>query len=129
FEPRRRGPIVIAIVLALVLIGAAALFGKKTLGNRPLEVTTDVVLAPDLGGGSGSVLTASGYIVARRKAGVGAKVPGLLEWLGVEEGSKVKEGEVIGRLQNHDVQADLAATRSALEESRANLEESRSLLV
>ena len=127
--PSRRGPMTIAVVLLLVAAGGALAVWKLALGERPLDVATDVVLAPDVGGGSGSVLTASGYIVARRKAGVGAKVPGLLEWLGVEEGSKVKEGEVIGRLQNHDVQADLAAARSSLEESRANLEESRSLLV
>jgi HlyD family secretion protein len=127
--PRRRGPLLIALVLLIVLAGGALAVWKLAFGNRPLEVTTDVVLPPDVGGGSGSVLTASGYIVARRKAGVGAKVPGLLEWLGVEEGSKVKEGDVIGRLQNKDVLADLAATRSSLEEARANLEESRSLLV
>jgi len=127
--PRRRGPLVIAIVLALVLIGAVAAAWKFQAGPRPLAVATEVVLASDLGGGTGSVLTASGYIVARRKAGVGSKVPGLLEWLGVEEGSKVKQGEVIGRLQNKDVLADLAAARSMLDEARANLEEARSLLV
>jgi HlyD family secretion protein len=127
--PRRRGPVIIAIVLLIVLAGASVGVYLIVSGNRPIEVATDVVLAPDVGGGSGSVLTASGYIVARRKAGVGAKVPGLLEWLGVEEGSKVKEGEIIGRLQNQDVLADLAAARSSLEEARANLEESRSLIV
>jgi RND family efflux transporter MFP subunit len=125
----RRGPLVIALVLLLVLACGAAAIWRMARGASPLEVTTSVVLAPDVGGGSGSVLTASGYIVARRKAGVGAKVPGLLEWLGVEEGSRVKQGEVLGRLQNHDVQAALMAARSSLEEARANLEESRSLLV
>lgn len=127
--PRRRGPLVIALVLVVVLAGAGLAVWRLALGTGPLDVATDVVLAPDVGGGGGSVLTASGYIVARRKAGVGAKVPGLLEWLGVEEGSKVKQGEVLGRLQNKDVLADLAASRSSLEESRANLEESRALLV
>jgi len=127
--PRSRGPWIIAIALLILLAGGGLAVWKLALGNRPLEVATEIVLAPDVGGGSGSVLTASGYIVARRKAGVGAKVPGLLEWLGVEEGSKVKEGEIIGRLQNKDVLADVAAARSSLEESRANLEESRSLLV
>ena len=90
--PRRRGPLLIALGLGLVLAVAGLAYWKLALGTRPLDVTTDVVLAPDVGGAGGSVLTASGYIVARRKAGVGAKVPGLLEWLGVEEGSKVADG-------------------------------------
>ena len=72
---------------------------KLSAGARPLEVTIATVLPPDVTGG-GSVLTASGYIVARRKAGVGPKVAGLLEWLGPEEGDKVREGEIIGRLQS-----------------------------
>jgi RND family efflux transporter MFP subunit len=127
--PPRRGPWIIALVLLIVVAAGALAVWKVAFGNRPLEVATDVVLGPDVGGGAGSVLTASGYIVARRKAGVGAKVPGLLEWLGVEEGSKVKDGEVIGRIQNKDVLADLAAARAFLEEVRANLEESRSLHV
>jgi RND family efflux transporter MFP subunit len=127
-EPRRTGPIIIALFVGAVLVASVLAYLRFSSGMRPIEVTTAVVLAPDVDGGGGTVLTASGYIVARRKAGVGAKVPGLLEYLGVEEGSKVEEGQVIGRLQARDVAADLEAARSALQEARSNLAEAESLL-
>ena len=44
--------------------------------------------------------TASGYVVARRKAVVSAKIQGRLSELRVEEGSRVREGEVIARLES-----------------------------
>jgi RND family efflux transporter MFP subunit len=127
-EPRRRGPMVAVIAVLLVLAGAALAWWKVAASVRPLEITVATVLPPDVGGGGGSVLTASGYIVARRKAGVGPKVAGLLEWLGPEEGDKVREGEVIGRLQNRDVVANLEVSRSSLEEARANLVEAQANL-
>jgi RND family efflux transporter MFP subunit len=67
-------------------------------------------------------------VVAQRKAAVASKATGRLEWLGVEEGSKVKKGDVIARLEGRDVAAsrDQAAAnldnaRSALEQSNAEL--------
>ncbi len=51
------------------------------------------------------VLTASGYLVARHRATVSAKVPGRVAWLGVEEGRRVTKGQVIARLEDADTQA------------------------
>ena len=51
------------------------------------------------------VLDSTGYIVASRKAAISSKVSGRLEWLGVAEGSRVKAGEVIARLDGRDVKA------------------------
>src|SRR5262245_59737464 len=82
-EPRRRGPLLIALVVGVVLIAALLVTWRMASGMRAIEVSTTTVLPPDVGGGNRTVLTASGYIVARRKAGVGPKVAGLLEWLGV----------------------------------------------
>ena len=59
--------------------------------------------------------------MARRKAGVGPRIAGLLEYLGVEEGDKVREGQVIGRLQHRDVDAQFDAAAHDLEQARANL--------
>jgi multidrug efflux pump subunit AcrA (membrane-fusion protein) len=47
-----------------------------------------------------AVLTASGSVVASRKAAVGSKGTGRLVWLGVEEGSHIKSGQAIGRLES-----------------------------
>ena len=52
-----------------------------------------------------TLLNASGYVVAQRKAAVASKITGRLEWLGVEEGSKVKKGQVIAKLEGEDAAA------------------------
>jgi RND family efflux transporter MFP subunit len=78
--------------------------------KRAIEVETAVVsrVYPSQ---SFTLLSASGYVVAQRKAAVASKATGRLEWLGVEEGSKVRTGEVIARLENRDV---LAASDQAV---------------
>jgi RND family efflux transporter MFP subunit len=75
-----------------------------------------------------TLLNASGYVVAQRKAAVASKVTGRLISMTVEEGSRVKKGEVIARLENDDVialrdqaDANLSATRYNLEQSKAEL--------
>jgi RND family efflux transporter MFP subunit len=75
-----------------------------------------------------TLLNASGYVVAQRKAAVASKVTGRLVSLSVEEGSKVKAGQVIARLENDDVkaardqsEANLNATRHNLEQAKAEL--------
>lgn len=75
-----------------------------------------------------TLLNASGYVVAQRKAAVASKVTGRLVSLSVEEGSRVKEGQVIARLESDDVaaardqaEANLNAARHNLEEAKADL--------
>jgi RND family efflux transporter MFP subunit len=72
-----------------------------------------------------TALNASGYVVAQRKAAVASKGTGRLIWLGVEEGSPVKEGQVIARLESADLAAVTAQTRAALAAARANQETAR----
>ncbi len=73
-------------------------------------------------------LNASGYVVAQRKAAVASKATGRLEWLGVEEGSRVKAGQILARLENRDAlasrdqaAANLATAKSSLEQVKAEL--------
>jgi len=61
-----------------------------------------------------SRLNASGYVVAQRKADVAAKITGQLVEIMVKEGSIVKEGQVIARLENSD-------STAVVEQARANL--------
>jgi RND family efflux transporter MFP subunit len=77
-----------------------------------------------------SQLNASGYVVAQRKAAVASKVTGRLVSLMVEEGSRVKEGQVIARLENEDAvaardqaEANLRVARANLKGAQAELEE------
>lgn len=61
-----------------------------------------------------SRLNASGYVVAQRRADVASKITAQLVELLVQEGSMVKQGQVIARLESSDA-------RALLEQSRANL--------
>jgi RND family efflux transporter MFP subunit len=63
---------------------------------HPVEVTTTAVVT-SYPSQQFVLLNATGYVVAQRKAAIASKATGRLEWLGVAEGSTVKEGEVIAR--------------------------------
>jgi HlyD family secretion protein len=71
------------------------------------------------------VLNSTGYVVAQRKAAISSKASGRLEWLGVAEGTRVKAGEVIARLDNRDVAAQLDAGLANVKVARAILEQSQ----
>jgi RND family efflux transporter MFP subunit len=71
------------------------------------------------------VLNAAGYVVAQRKAAISSKASGRLEWLGVAEGSRVKAGEMIARLDARDVTAQLEAARANVGVAKAALEQAR----
>jgi RND family efflux transporter MFP subunit len=71
------------------------------------------------------VLNSTGYVVAQRKAAIASKASGRLEWLGVAEGSRVKAGEVIARLDSRDVAAQAAAALANVNVARAALEQAR----
>jgi RND family efflux transporter MFP subunit len=75
-----------------------------------------------------ALLNATGYVVPQRKASVGSKATGRMEWLGVQEGSKVKQGETIARLENRDVGALLNQAQANVQVARANLEQGQAEL-
>lgn len=113
--------IVIAVLVLLIYFG-------RGLMTPTVQVKTGIVenVYPSQ---ANSVLTASGYVVAVRKAAVGSKGTGRLVYLGVEEGSRVKKGEIIGRLESSDVGASLAQAQASLAASRATLESAKAGLV
>jgi RND family efflux transporter MFP subunit len=70
-----------------------------------------------------TVLNATGYVVAQRKAAVASKATGRLEWLGVREGSTVKGGEIVARLENRDVTAQMEQAAANIRVAEANLQQ------
>jgi HlyD family secretion protein len=70
------------------------------------------------------ILNATGYVVAQRKAAVASKATGRLEWLGVAEGSRVKANEVIARLDNKDVSAQLDQAAAAVKVAQSAIDQS-----
>ena len=69
------------------------------------------------------VLNSTGYVVAQRKAAIASKATGRLEWLGVAEGSRVKAGDVIARLDNRDVAAQAQSAEANVRAARAALDQ------
>jgi RND family efflux transporter MFP subunit len=123
FRPaRRRKRFFIWLAAALVLL-VAILFATGVL-SPPLEVETATVslVYPAQ---TFTLLNASGYVVAQRKASVAPKTTGSLEWIGVEEGSRVKAGEIVARLENRDVTAGRDQAAANLVTARATLEQAR----
>jgi HlyD family secretion protein len=106
----------------VVLLGVAAL-GYRVFAPAAAEV--EVVRAATEGGGDagGVVLSAGGYIVAHHKINVNSKVTGRVKWIGVEKGDKVKEGQVLVRLEDDEFRASYQQAKGAVANARAYLQE------
>jgi len=72
-----------------------------------------------------AVLNASGYVVAQRKAAVSSKSTGRLAYLGVEEGSRLKKGQILASLENEDLEAARNQSRAQINEAKAGLAEAQ----
>jgi RND family efflux transporter MFP subunit len=107
-----RGPFLLAAVLALALLGAAAWWLALRPGQA-LAVHAATVNASGGGSASGAGITANGYVVARTRASVSAKILGRLSTLRVHEGSFIKANDIIATIDDADFQAQLAAARAA----------------
>ncbi|HTY57910.1 MAG TPA: efflux RND transporter periplasmic adaptor subunit [Bacteroidota bacterium] len=115
-ERKRWKYILPVVVLALAAVGFAALRGVLSAAVE-VETTSATLTFPSQ---AHSVLTANGYVVAQRKAAVASKGTGRLVYLGVEEGDRVRKGEVIARLDDQDMVAALAKAKADLEVARAD---------
>jgi RND family efflux transporter MFP subunit len=113
-------------ILLVVLVGLWMLLSKSLFTSAELVQSGTVSRA--YASQANAVLTASGYIVASRKASVATKGTGRLIYLGVEEGSLVKKDQIIGRLDASDVQAALGQAQASLIVAKANLGTARATL-
>jgi RND family efflux transporter MFP subunit len=104
------------IILAVILLGSSNLFSSSV----EVQLTTAALQSPAQ---SDAVLTASGYVVAQRKAAVASKGTGRLVYLAVVEGDKVKKDQIIARLDDSDIQAQLAESKANLQLAKAQLKE------
>ena len=112
----------------LVGIAVVVLFSLIALVYRlvsPSAAEVEVVRAQTEGGGDvgGVVLSAGGYIVAHHKINVNSKVTGRVKWIGVEKGDKVKEGQVLVRLEDDEFRAQYQQALGAVENAKAYLQE------
>jgi RND family efflux transporter MFP subunit len=121
---RRKFGYRLAIILLIVIIGFLFLTGIFSPALQ-VEVATVAKIYPSQ---SFTLLNASGYVVAERKAAVASKITSRLIELSVEEGDRVKAGQVIARLEGQDVEAAKEQAEANLKASRYNLEQAKAEL-
>ncbi|SHF27900.1 efflux RND transporter periplasmic adaptor subunit [Thermomonas hydrothermalis] len=117
--PSRKG-LWIGLAVAGVVLVVGAVIALRA--GKPVAVRTAEVVAIGSGGAaSAAVLDASGYVVARRMATVSAKITGRVREVLIEEGQKVKEGQVLARLDPVDAEAQRALSASQLAASESQI--------
>jgi HlyD family secretion protein len=125
--PRRKSGIRTRLAVVLIVTAVAAVAALLMFRNRAVTIeTTSVSLFYPTQ--SFTLLNSSGYVVAQRKAAVASKTTGRMEWLGVEEGSRVTAGQIIARLENKDLEAAVRQAEAALQNAKAVREQSRAEL-
>ncbi len=114
--------IIIGGISVVVLLGLVAL-AYRVLASTTAEVEVVLATAEGSDAAGSTVLSASGYIVAHHKISVNSKVTGRVAWIGVEKGDKVKEGQVLVRLEDEEFRAMYEQARGAWESAKARLAE------
>jgi len=112
--------IILGGIALVVLLGMVALAYRMLASETPeVEVVRAAAQGSDVAGST--VLSASGYVVAHHKISVNSKVTGRVAWIGVEKGDKVKEGQVLVRLEDQEFRAMYEQARGAWESAKARL--------
>ncbi|HTI46585.1 MAG TPA: efflux RND transporter periplasmic adaptor subunit [Casimicrobiaceae bacterium] len=114
---RRRRKWLTLGILGAIVVAAIVVYSLKP--KVPTVQTTPIVTTyPSQ---QFVVLNATGYVVAQRKAAISSKATGRLEWLGVAEGSRVKAGDVIARIDDRDVVAQAQSAEANVRAARASV--------
>ncbi|TFW13889.1 efflux RND transporter periplasmic adaptor subunit, partial [Duganella callida] len=115
----------VALGAAILAVIAAVLLGRAG-GRASVETVTVVQAYPSL---NYTLLNATGYVVAQRKAALSSKATGRLEWLGVLEGSAVKKDDIVAWLESRDVAAALGQAQANVQVAQANLAQGQAELI
>jgi RND family efflux transporter MFP subunit len=123
-QKRKRSTYLAGAFLLIILIVVLYFAGFFT-STHTVQVTSVSLIYPSQ---TFTSLNASGYVVAQRKSAVASKVSGRLVSLAVEEGSKVKKGQVIARLENEDAIAARDQAEANLKVAGFNLDQAHAEL-
>lgn len=119
-EKRKQPPTKWIVTIALAVVCAAGAVAAYELHNT--GPTVHVIRVEDFENagaeGSAVILNATGYIIAHHQIQVASKVSGKVAWIGVDEGSEVKKGQELVRLEDTEYGAQVEQARGSL----ANLE-------
>jgi HlyD family secretion protein len=112
--------IIVGITIVVLLSVGTLVYRMLAPDVAEVQVTRAAAQSDDIGG---IVLSATGYIVAHHKINVNTKVTGRVAWIGVEKGDKVKEGQVLVRLEDDEFRAQYEQAKGAADNARAYLQE------
>jgi RND family efflux transporter MFP subunit len=115
--------LLLAVAVAVLLAAGSLAWRRAHPGALPVQVARAESLGGTPGQSATEILTANGYVVARQRASVSTEVAGRLKRLLVEEGSRVRRGQVLGILQNDDQRSALESARAALASAEAGASE------
>ena len=113
---------IVAGVTLLAGLGAWRILSAR-LDAAPVVEVQRVQAISAASAPEGVALNATGYIVAAHKIEVAAKVVGKVKWIGVDKGDRVREDEVMVRLEDDEYQAQLEQARGQLATLQAKLDE------
>ena len=122
-EPSKWATRWIIIGVAILLLLGGWRFAAEKFNPAPLVEVQRVKAISAGSAPQGVILNATGYIVAAHKIEVAAKVIGRVLWIGVDKGDRVKEGQVIVRLEDDEYQAQLTQAKGQLASLQAKLDE------
>ena len=118
----RRSPALWSMVAAVTVIGGAGLTAWYFSRSAAVPIRTAVAISPrhrTAPLGAASLLDASGYVVARRRATVASKVTGKVIEVSLEEGQRVERGQIIARLDDSNAKAALAQSEAQVKQAEA----------
>jgi len=121
---RPTGWLLLGSVGAVVLAVAAYFAASSFLSALPVEKTTAALVTR---GEALTLLTVSGYVEAETRADLSPQITSRITELRVTEGTRVKKGDIIARLDHTDLDAQLADARAAWDNARADLRRKTSL--
>lgn len=122
---RKKSPALIITIIVVALLLAFLLARKIFMPTAEVEAVSVSLVYPSQ---TLTLLNASGYVVAQRKAAVASKITGRLISMSVEEGNRIRKGDVIARLENEDTSAAKERAAANLRVARANLDQTKSEL-
>ena len=110
-------------LIPLGLVGGGGYYGYSQYAKiRAKPTVTTAVVQSMTTGEASKLLSAKGYIKSRYQASIGARTPGRVERMLVEEGSKVKKGQLLAVLEHNDMDAMLESRQASILKVDADIE-------
>jgi len=104
--------------LVLISLIAAACGKQADAAKAPAEVVTPVRVADVVAQGDGGTITATGVLGAKDEVTLSFKIGGVVQRVLVDDGARVKKGQVLAVLDQREIDAMVAKATAGAEKAR-----------